>query len=245
MADHGIDISMLALAHDDEATAGRTPVYVASAGKLLGLVSVGDELRSEATDAISQLAARGIQVWLLSGDERRAALSIARQAGISTDNVIAEVLPAHKKDLVESLQTSGRRVAMVGDGINDAPALAQADVGISVGSGTDVAIEASDITLVGSDLRLVPAALDLSKRTVGVIRQNLFWAFAYNVVLIPVAMGVLYPFTGVLLDPVLAAAAMALSSVTVVVNSLRLGRWPGQRAVRQASAQTDPSRRYT
>jgi P-type Cu+ transporter len=235
----------LGAAHDDEAAAGRTPVYVAAGGQLLGLISIGDEIRPEAVDAIRQLTARGIDVWLLSGDEKRAAMSIARQAGIKPERVIAEVLPAHKKDHVEALQREGHIVAMVGDGINDAPALAQADVGISVGSGTDVAIEASDITLVGSDLRLVPAALDLSKRTVGVIRQNLFWAFAYNVVLIPVAMGVLYPFTGILLDPVLAAAAMALSSVTVVANSLRLGRWPRRPPAPRPAPQIDTSRRYT
>jgi Cu+-exporting ATPase len=165
-------------------------------------------------------------VWLISGDERRAAQAVAAAVGIDAPNVIAEVLPADKAAQVARLQGDGHNVAMVGDGINDAPALAQADVGISIGTGTDVAIEASDITLVGSDIRLVAGAFLLAQRTVGVIKQNLFWAFAYNVVLIPVAMGVLYPFVGVLLDPVLAAAAMALSSVTVIANSLRLNRVP-------------------
>jgi Cu+-exporting ATPase len=224
MADHEVDLAELAATYADEAAAGRSVVYVSAGDRLMGLISVGDEVRPEAAQAVEHLTSRGAQVWLLSGDQLGVALSVARRTGISADHVIAEVLPADKKTQIERLQADGHRVAMVGDGINDAPALAQADVGISIGTGTDVAIEASDITLVGSDLRLVSAALDLSRRTVGVIRQNLFWAFAYNVVLIPVAMGVLYPFTGILLDPVLAAAAMALSSVTVIGNSLRLSR---------------------
>jgi Cu+-exporting ATPase len=158
----------------------------------------------------------------LTGDQLLVAEAVARQVGIAADRVIADVAPAEKQGRIAALQARGHRVAMVGDGINDAPALAQADVGVAIGTGTDVAMEASDVTLVGGDPRLVPVAIDLSQRTMRVIRQNLFWAFAYNVVLIPVAMGVLYPFTGLLLDPILAAAAMAFSSVSVVANSLRL-----------------------
>jgi Cu+-exporting ATPase len=151
---------------------------------------------------------------------------VGAAVGISSDHVISDVLPADKQLRIKDLQADGRRVAMVGDGINDAPALAQADVGIAIGTGTDVAIEASDITLVGGDPRLVPVAIHLSASTMRTIRQNLVWAFGYNVVLIPVAMGVLYPFTnGLLLNPVIAAAAMALSSVSVVANSLRLNRF--------------------
>ena len=224
MADRGIDVSALETEHESVAEAGRTGVYVAVDGRLIGLLSIGDQLRVEASAAVQALIAGGIDVWLLSGDERRVAEAVALRVGIPAANVIAEVMPADKQAEIRRLQLSGHRVAMVGDGINDAPALAQADLGVAIGTGTDVAIEASDVTLVGSDLRLVGAALELSRRTVRVIRQNLFWAFAYNVVLIPVAMGALFPAFGLLLDPVLAAAAMALSSVTVVANSLRLGR---------------------
>ncbi len=219
MADHGVEVD-----GPNDAEPGATTVFIASDGRLLGRILVGDRIRPEAAAAVSQFTGRGIDVWLLTGDERRVALDVAARVGIATDHVIAEVLPADKQAAIQRLVSDGHTVAMVGDGINDAPALAQADVGISIGSGTDVAIEASDITLVGNDLRLVPRALELSKRSVSVIRQNLFWAFAYNVLLIPVAMGVLYPVTGILLDPVLAAAAMALSSVTVIANSLRLRR---------------------
>ena len=224
MRDHEVDISAAQEALDESAGAGRTPVIVARAGQVLGVISISDAIRAETPAAIAALRGRGVQVWLLTGDEQRVADAVANRAGIAADHVIAGVLPADKANRVRALQESGRRVAMVGDGINDAPALAQAHVGVAVGTGTDVAIEASDVTLVGSDLRLIGEALAISRRTVGVIRQNLFWAFAYNVVLIPVAMGVLYPFTGLLLDPVLAAGAMALSSVTVVANSLRLSR---------------------
>jgi Cu+-exporting ATPase len=224
MADHGVDVSGLAPAIAEAAAAGRTSVYVALGDALLGAITVADPIRPEAAAAIADLRARHIGAWLLTGDQRRVALSVAAAVGIAPDHVFAEVLPADKQSQVVALQAAGHRVAMVGDGINDAPALAQADVGIAIGTGTDVAIEASDVTLVGGDPRLVPVAIELSARTMRIIRENLFWAFAYNVVLIPVAMGALYPFTGVLLDPILAAAAMALSSVTVVSNSLRLRR---------------------
>ena len=225
MADHGIDVAPLRAAVEEAAAAGRTTVYVARDDVLLGAISISDPVRPEAAPAIATLKQRGIDAWLLTGDHRLVAENVAAAVGIPADHVIADVLPADKQARISALQAAGRRVAMVGDGINDAPALAQADVGVAIGTGTDVAIEASDVTLVGGDPRLVPAAIELSRRTMRTIRQNLFWAFAYNVVLIPVAMGVLYPFTGVLLDPILAAAAMAFSSVSVVANSLRLRRF--------------------
>ncbi len=166
----------------------------------------------------------GIESWLVTGDHRRTAEAVARQVGIPPERVLAETMPVEKAAKVAELQAGGRVVAMVGDGINDAPALAQANLGVAIGTGTDVAIEASDVTLLGGDPRLVASAIALSARTMTVIRQNLFWAFAYNIVLIPVAVGVLYPSFGITINPALAAGAMALSSVSVVTNSLRLRR---------------------
>ena len=222
LAERGIDVAALADATARMAGAGQTPVLVAVDGRLHGVIGLADPVRPEAAEAVAGLAASGIEVWLVSGDQRQASETVARRVGIPLERVRAEVLPGDKAAAVEALQAGGRRVAMVGDGINDAPALAQADLGVAIGTGADVAIEASDVTLVGGDPRLVGTAIALSRRTMRVVRQNLFWAFAYNIVLIPVAMGVLYPAFGITLSPALAAGAMALSSVSVVLNSLRL-----------------------
>jgi Cu+-exporting ATPase len=200
---------------------GRSPLWVAVDGSLAALFGAADPIRGEAVVAVADLRAAGIDVHLLSGDAPTTAEAVAARVGISRDSVRAGLLPGAKAAAIDALQASGRRVAMVGDGVNDAPALAQADVGIAIGTGADVAVEAAGVTLVGSDLRSVPAAIELSRATMSVVRQNLFWAFAYNVVLIPVAMGVLMPL-GIALNPALAAGAMALSSVAVVTNSLRL-----------------------
>jgi Cu+-exporting ATPase len=222
MKERGVEMFGMDGRADALAAGGKTPMLVAADGRVLGIVAVADTVKAHSTDAVSALRRMGIDVAMITGDNRRTAEAIARQVGI--DRVLAEVLPEHKAVEVRKLQAQGGPVAMVGDGINDAPALAQADVGIAVGSGTDVAIEAADITLIGGDLRKVVTAIELSKRTMRNIAENLFWAFAYNVLLIPVAAGVLYPVFGVLLSPVLAGAAMALSSVTVVSNALRLRR---------------------
>src|ERR671913_840976 len=220
---------------EELAREGKTPIFVAVDGRRAGLVAVADVVRDEAREAVGRLHALGLEVAMLTGDNRRTAEAIARELGI--DRVVAQVRPEDKSAEVERLQDEGKRVGMVGDGINDAPALAQADVGIAIGTGTDVAMEAADVTLIGGDARGVAKAIGLSKATVRNIKQNLFWAFAYNVALIPVAAGVLYPLFSdgsvpdilrpVLgeygfLNPVLAAAAMALSSVTVISNALRL-----------------------
>ena len=217
---------------------GKTVAFVSAGGEVKGLVAVADTVRLGATDAVSALRRMGLEVVMLTGDNRTTAEAVAKELGIGV--VVAEVLPADKADRVKAMQREGKTVAMVGDGINDAPALAQADIGVAVGTGTDVAMEAADVTLVGGDIRAVATAIALSRATMRTIRQNLFWAFAYNVALIPVAAGVLYPIfssSGVpdalspllgelgFLNPMLAAAAMAISSVTVVTNSLRLKRF--------------------
>jgi Cu+-exporting ATPase len=202
--------------------AGATELYVGLDGEVVGLIVVSDSLRPSAREAVQKLGGMGIDVVLLSGDRRSTAESVAKQAGITS--VVAEVLPAGKVDEIRRLQSMNRVVAMVGDGINDAPALAQADVGISMARGTDIAIEASDIALMRTDLRAVPTAIMLSRRTMATMKQNLFWALAYNVIGIPIAAGVLFPLTGLTLSPIIASAAMALSSVSVVTNSLRLRR---------------------
>jgi P-type Cu+ transporter len=208
---------------DEMAADGVTPMYVAIDNAGAGIIAVADTLKQESAEAVAKLQALGLEVWMITGDNQATAEAIARQVGI--DHVLAEVLPEAKAEKVSELQTEGRTVAMVGDGINDAPALAQANLGIAIGTGTDVAMAASDITLIGGDLRTIVTAIALSRKTVGAIKQGLFWAFGYNTLLIPVAMGILYPFFGLLLNPVLAAAAMAMSSVSVVTNALRLRRF--------------------
>jgi Cu+-exporting ATPase len=202
---------------------GKTPMFLAVDGEAAGIVAVADTLKENSKEAVKALRRMGLEVVMLTGDNQRTADAIAHQIGV--DRVLAEVLPETKAGEIKRLQAEGRKVAMVGDGINDAPALAQADVGIAIGTGTDVAMESSDITLIGGDLRGIVTAIALSKATIRNIKQNLFWAFAYNTILIPVAAGVLFPFLGVLLNPIFAAGAMAFSSVTVVSNALRLRRF--------------------
>jgi Cu+-exporting ATPase len=219
---NGVDVRMLDEAATPLAAQGRSVVYAAIGSRPAGLVAVTDPLRSTSAAAVAQLRSLGAEVVLLTGDHERAARAVAQAAGIA--RVRAGVSPAGKVAEIQALRSEGRTVAMVGDGINDAPALAHADVGIAIGSGTDIAIDASDVTLMRPDLRGVSAAIALSRRTMRIIKQNLFWAFAYNSVGIPVAAGVLYPAFGILLSPILASAAMALSSVSVVSNSLRLRR---------------------
>jgi Cu+-exporting ATPase len=218
----GADLDSLVFQAEELALEGKASAFVIADGKPAGLLAIADTLKESAAAAVGKLRKMGLDVIMLTGDGRRAAQAMARKAGI--DTVIPEVLPGEKASVVRKLQSEGRKVAMVGDGINDAPALVQADIGIAIGTGTDVAMESSDITLISGDIAGVPAAIELSRRTIRTIRQNLFWAFFYNVVGIPVAAGALYPILGVLLNPMIASAAMAFSSVSVVSNSLRLRR---------------------
>jgi len=227
MRDRGVPTETLAKKADEFSRQGKTPMFVAVDQIPAGIVAVADTLKENSKAAVAALHRMGIEVAMITGDNRRTAEAIADQIGI--DRVLAEVLPDGKADEVKKLQAEGKKVAMVGDGINDAPALAQADVGIAIGTGTDVAIESADITLISGDLRGVLTAIALSRSTIRNIKQNLFWAFAYNTILIPVAAGVLFPFFGILLNPIFAAAAMGLSSVTVVSNALRLRRFRAPR----------------
>ena len=222
LAAAGVDVSALSLLASEIASRGASPVFAAREGVLIGLIGLSDTVKPESAAAVKRLRRAGLQVWMISGDRRATAQKIGAEVGIGPDRILADVLPAEKAAKVAELQGSGEVVAMVGDGINDAPALAQADLGIAIGTGADVALEASDITLVGDDLGGVPTAVALSRSTMRVIRQNLGWAFGYNILLIPVAAGLLWPVAGILLSPALAAGAMALSSVSVVTNSLRL-----------------------
>lgn len=222
MRDWALDPSPLSEAAGRLASDGKTSMYVAIDGVVVGVVAVADPIRPTSRQAIVRLCKLGLQVVMLTGDNRRTAEAIARQAGI--ERVVAEVLPEGKVEEIRRIQAAGGVVAMVGDGINDAPALAQADVGIAMGTGTDIAGEAGDLVLMRGDLTGVVDAIALSRRTMRTMKQNLFWAFIYNVIGIPIAAGVLYPAFGVLLSPIVASAAMAFSSVSVVANSLRLRR---------------------
>lgn len=223
MKDRGVAIGALEKEGERLSDGGKTPMFVSIDGKVEGLVAVADTLKENSKEAVAAFKKMGLEVAIMTGDNKRTAAAIAKD--LMVDRVLAEVLPEDKAKEVKKLQDTGKVVAMVGDGINDAPALAQSDVGIAIGTGTDVAMEASDITLIGGDLRSIVTAIALSRATIRNIKQNLFWAFFYNILLIPVAAGVLYPFFRVLLNPMLAAAAMGLSSVTVVTNALRLKRF--------------------
>jgi Cu+-exporting ATPase len=222
MARHGVAMDSLQADEVRLTEEGKTPLWVAIGGRLTGIIAVADTIKPGSITAVRQMHAEGLRVVMLTGDNKRSADAIAREAGV--DEVIAGVLPAGKVDAIKRLQQDHRVVAMVGDGINDAPALAQADVGLTMASGADIAMEAGDVTLMRSDLTGVAAAIALSRGTMRVMRQNLFWAFIYNVIGIPLAAGAMYPICGLLLSPVLASAAMALSSFSVVTNSLRLRR---------------------
>jgi len=220
MKEIGASLDGLEAKAQNLADEGKTPMYVAVDGQAAGIVAVADTVKEDSREAIAHLKKLGLEVVMITGDNRRTADAIARQVGV--DRVLAEVLPEDKANNVKMLQREGKVVAMVGDGINDAPALAQADVGLAIGTGTDVAIEASDITLIKGSLKGVAVAIELSQATMRNIKQNLFGSFIYNVLGVPVAAGLLYPFFGILLSPIIASAAMALSSVTVISNALRL-----------------------
>ncbi|MDR3263673.1 MAG: heavy metal translocating P-type ATPase [Clostridiales bacterium] len=234
MANKSISLEALEAQSDALAGEGKTPMYVAIDGKLAGIIAVADVVKPSSKDAITALNKMGIEVVMITGDNRKTAEAIARQVGIT--RVLSEVLPEDKANEVKKLQAEGKKVGMVGDGINDAPALAQADIGIAIGSGTDVAIESADIVLMRSDLTDVPTAIKLSKSTIRNIKQNLFWAFGYNAAGIPIAAGVLYLLGGPLLNPIFAAAAMSFSSVSVLLNALSL-RFFKKTAVKESAGE--------
>jgi P-type Cu+ transporter len=225
----GVSLDLVRAHVERIAMTGASPIVVVRRGRPLGVIGVADAIRETSRAAVARLRAHGIAVAMLTGDNPRAAAAIAQAAGI--DDVAAGLLPEQKTEEIERRQRAGHVVAMVGDGVNDAPALARADVGMAIAGGTDIAVEASDVTLMRQDLGGVADAVELSRRAMRTMRGNLFWAFIYNVVGIPIAAGVLYPAFGILLDPVVASAAMALSSVSVVTNSLRLRRWSPRGAV--------------
>ncbi len=228
MKDSKISIEGFDESLDETEENGRTAVFVAVNKKVIGLISIADAVKETSAEAVAKLSQMHVDVYMITGDNERTAKAIAKQIGISEQNVLAQVLPGEKASKVKELQANGKIVAMIGDGINDSPALAQADLGIAMGSGTDVAMESGQIVLVKSDVRDVATAIDLSKYTVSKIKQNLFWAFGYNIILIPIAVGVLYPVNGMLLNPLLAGVAMALSSVSVVSNALTMKGYPKQ-----------------
>jgi Cu+-exporting ATPase len=223
MRDRRIELDGLEADAARLADEGKTPMYVALDGRAAGIVAVADTIKSDSIEAIATLRRMGLGTVMITGDNERTAKAIARQVGI--DRVLAEVLPQDKAFNVQRLQLEGKTVAMVGDGINDAPALAQADVGFAIGTGTDVAIAASDITLIKGSLRGVVLAIHISRATMRNVYQNLVGAFIYNTLGLPIALGLLYPFFGLLLSPLLAAIAMSFSSVTVIANANRLKRW--------------------
>lgn len=223
MVDRGISLDAVESISNTLASEGKTPMYIAKDGQMAGMIAVADTVKANSLNAIEKLHKMGLEVAMITGDNKRTAEAIAKQVGI--DRVLSEVLPEQKASEVKKLQAEGKTVAMVGDGINDAPALAQADIGIAIGTGTDVAMESADIVLMRSDLMDVPTAVELSKATIKNIKENLFWAFGYNVLGIPIAMGLLHIFGGPLLNPMLAGAAMSFSSVSVLINALRLKRF--------------------
>jgi Cu+-exporting ATPase len=245
MDERGIPLDALKLAAGRAELGGHTVAFVAVDGIAAGVLALGDPIKASAKAAMRRLADDGIETWLVTGDTRTTAEAVAGQVGIPPERVEADVRPNDKAATIERLQADGKTVAMVGDGINDAPAIAHADLGIAIGTGADVAIEAADVTLVGGDPEAVPRSIALSRATMRVIRQNLIWAFGYNIILIPVAMGALYPTFGITLNPALAAGAMALSSVSVVLNSLRLRNFERSRALHSDDATARTVRRGT
>jgi P-type Cu+ transporter len=222
LAGRGIDVRPISLQAETLSQQGQTIVLAAVDGKPAGVIAVADPIKSSTREAVAALKRSGLHLVMLTGDNRATAEAIAKELGI--DDFEADVLPDQKLEIVKKLQAQGRIIAMAGDGVNDAPALAQADVGIAMGTGTDVAMESGDITLIKGDLNALMRARNLSRATMSNIRQNLFFAFIYNLLGVPIAAGVLYPFTGLLLQPIFAAAAMSFSSVSVIANALRLRR---------------------